>query len=193
MIIVGWVDAPKSLPTTSHEPVGVQAPVVRTGPLTLPRTLAVVAEPWPEATTVSGPVAYREHGPVMIVLEALPGRVGPGGSTEFLVMIANAGPWPLSGVQVGLVLPPGVEVSSVTPPSGTLALTGRSGAAGVVRARLPRLNPGACVGLEVAIQLPDDPPPDLSGPYRVIAFVTPGRSADVSLTCEHLLEVAATG
>jgi hypothetical protein len=132
------------------------------------------------------------HLPVEIALEALPGRVGPGGTTEFLVMVANSGPCPLGRVRLGLVVPPGVEVSSVTPPAGAVAVAEHGEPGDIVRTRLPGLAPWSCVGLAVGIRLPDEPRRDSAGPYRVVAFVDSGTT-EGSLTCEHLLEVAATG
>lgn len=198
MITVSWIDAPKALPMTPPAGLSVlRAPVVRTGPV--PRTLTAVPdlEPGPDdgARPGGGPAwrpdtigtGHDVDGLPVVVLEALPGLVGPGGSTEFLVMAANPGPEPLPGSWLGLLLPPGVEVSSVTPPAGTVAVTTRSGDGEVVRARLPELVPGACVGLAVDVSLPEEP-----GPYQLVAFLTPCDCAELSLTCEHVIEVVTS-
>ena len=151
------------------------APAVSGGPL--PRRLIAVPDLPPQGLPDDGRMP-------LVTLDRLPGRVGPGGDTELLVMVSNPGTGDLPGAWLGLVLPRGARVSSVTPPAGTIAITERFGRHDVVRARLGGLTPGSCVGLDVAITAPNR-----CGAHQVTAFVTPCAEAEFTLTCEHTLEV----
>jgi hypothetical protein len=182
VITLSWLGAPK--PVHAPQPVPVAAdsspvdrriPTVQSG--CLPRSLVAV----PDLVEDGVPDVSRTP---LITLEVLPAAVGPGEPAEVLVMATNPRPDTLPEAWLGLVIQPGIEVSSVTSPAGTVAVTERSGAGAVVRARLSALVPGSCVGLEVSVLLPGD------GPYRITAFVTPCDRAEFSLTLNHLLTTA---
>ena len=157
-------------------------PAVGRGPA-LPRLVALPT-PGPQSTDPTPGEIPEDPRLPLVTLNALPGSVRPGQRTEVLVMAANLRDGVLPEAWLGVVLPVGAELASVTPPAGTVAVTERSGGREVVRTRLAGLAPGSCVGLDVGVTVPGG-----DGPHRVTAFVTPCEAAEFTLTCEHVLEV----
>jgi hypothetical protein len=174
----GRAPSPQLTPMAVGNATASTAPAVSGGPL--PRHLVAVPDLPPQDVPGGG------RWP-LVTLDRLPGRLGPGGDTELLVMAANPGTGNLPESWLRLVLPPGARVSSVTPPAGTVAVTERVGPYEVVRARLGELAPGACVGLDVSLTVPGR-----CGPHRVSAFVTPCTEPELTLTCDHVLQVDRT-
>jgi hypothetical protein len=179
----GRAASPQLTPVAVGNATAPTAPAVSGGPR--PRHLVAVPDlPPRDVPPQDAPGGGRLP---LVTLDRLPGRLGPGGDTELLVMAANPGTGILPESWLGLVLPPGARVSSVTPPAGTVAVTERVGPYEVVRARLGELAPGACVGLDVSITVPGR-----CGPHRVSAFVTPRTEPEFTLTCDHVLQVDRT-
>ncbi|HET9658405.1 MAG TPA: hypothetical protein VFP72_23840 [Kineosporiaceae bacterium] len=147
--------------------------------LELPSWPAPVPVPVPDRT-VTGPA---DIGPLPVVMvDSLPAANGE--PAELLVMAANPHRDRLSDLCIGVALPPGVRVTSVTPPAGAEVLTERVDSRQVVRCRLRELEPNACVGLDVSVSLPRRRPT-----HVVTAFVTLDENPGFSLTCRHEVQV----
>jgi hypothetical protein len=110
-----------------------------------------------------------------VSLEALPGLALPGDEVDLLAVLAAA--FPIRDVTLGVVLPAGGEVVSVTPPRGCRAEVWIGNGRPVVTCDVPFLAAGHACGMEVTMLAPTD-----TGRLMVTAFATPAGGLGPSRT-----------
>ncbi len=125
-------------------------------------------------------VLHRPH----VSVDVTPAFAMGGERVDVLAMVANEHPLPLTGLWLGLVLPPAVEVGDVVAPAGTAALVDPSAEQVVVRCPLADLQPAECVGLELELLAPV-----VSGRFVLTAFVTVDVDPAVTVTATRVLPV----
>jgi hypothetical protein len=117
-------------------------------------------------------------------VQIAPAPASPGDTADVLVLVTNSTAAAVAGVEVGLVLPPGIDADAVTPPVAVSARWAVEGGRLVVRCSLPLVEAGGSTGMDVTVNTPTRP-----GRHVLTAFATVPGPCAVALTEQISLTV----